>query len=305
MNIVVTGADGFIGSHLVDLLLKDGHTVLATELFGSDGTDLDEGHERLQILATDVRETAWCPPAQVDVFFHLAALGSVPHSMMLPNTYLQTNIGGTFNVAMAAISCGARMILMSTSEVYGGYDTKINEFMPRHPRSIYAASKVAAEAVVEACMHMYGLRGTIVRGFNTYGPRQNPRAIIAHVCGQLTSETATQIDVGELSTERDLVYVGDMVAALASLIHEDVDADIGPYNICTGETHKMEDVITMLKEIAGRDLPVVVDESRVRGPWDVQRLHGVNDKFKLLTGWEPTTDLKTGLSQTLEFWKEI
>jgi NAD dependent epimerase/dehydratase len=312
-KVLVTGADGFIGSHLVERLLFEGCHVSVFVYYNSfnswgwlDAFD-DEQKSRLKVFSGDIRDPNGVRSA-VDgheIIFHLAALIAIPFSYHSPDSYIDTNIKGTLNVLQAARhSKCERILVTSTSEVYGtAIYVPIDEKHPRQPQSPYSASKIGADCIAESFYRSFDLPVTIVRPFNTYGPRQSARAVIPTIITQLLSNY-TRIRLGDLRPTRDLLYVEDTVDAFVSisktesLIGEDV-------NIATGVEISMG---ALAAEIINQINPVATiqdDPQRLRPEnSEVYRLLGSSEKLVRHCGWKPTHTLSNGLSKTIEWFSK-
>lgn len=310
-KILVTGADGFIGSHLVELLLKHGYEVRALTYYNSFNywgwlEDI-QADKRLEIVAGDIRDPSFCTRIvkDMDVIFHLAALIAIPFSYVAPDSYLDTNIRGTLNICQAAKENGnIRLIHTSTSEVYGTAQyVPINETHPKQPQSPYSASKIGADALVLSFYNSFDLPVTIARPFNTYGPRQSARAIIPTIITQIANG-AKQIKVGDLTPTRDFNFVLDTCAGFVSIAEN--DSTIGKeINICSGSETSMSDILDMIKSIMNSDVEYQRDESRIRpGNSEVFRLLGDNTLIRNLTGYSPEYSLKEGLWITCEWFSK-
>ncbi len=309
--ILVTGADGFIGSHLVEALLRRGHLVRAfvyyhpyseTGWLSSMPADLTEG---LEIFPGDIRDAGRVDAAMagVDSVFHLAALIGIPYSYHAPASYLQTNVLGTQHVLDAALRQKVNKVLVtSTSEVYGtARYVPIDEGHPRQAQSPYSASKIAADALALSYHLSFGLPVTIVRPFNTYGPRQSVRAFIPTVIRQLLSG-AKVLKLGDLTPTRDLLYVEDTVRGFLAL-HQ-TDAFVGEeVNIASGKEFSMLEVLSVLQNIMGTDMKIEVDHSRLRPKEsEVRRLCGDFGKIVRI-GWSPSWSMEQGLRKTVVWFR--
>lgn len=307
---LVTGADGFIGSHLVDLLLTYGIEVRALSQYNSfNNWGWLEGNNdsRLEVVCGDVRDAAFCRhiSKDVDTIFHLAALIAIPYSYIAPESYVDTNITGTLNICQAAKERGVdRIIVTSTSEVYGTAQyVPIDELHPRQPQSPYSATKIGADAIAKSFFNAFELPVVIARPFNTYGPRQSARAIIPTIISQIAAG-ASEIKVGDLSPTRDFNYVADTCRGFMALAMTD-DIEGEEVNIATGTEVSMKDTLSLIAEIMGRDVKYVVDPRRIRpGKSEVFRLCGDNRKICSLTGWKPEISLRKGLERTIEWFSD-
>jgi NAD dependent epimerase/dehydratase len=303
---LVTGGEGFIGSHLVEGLLQRGAEVRALvhyNPFGRWGWLQDRASD-VEIVAGDVRDGDRVVRAVegVDVVFHLAALIGIPYSYDAPESYVQTNVLGTYNVLNAARRAGVdRVIQTSTSEVYGtARQVPINESHPLQPQSPYSASKIGADMLALSFHHSFGLPVAVVRPFNTYGPRQSARAIIPAVLAQLYGGSA-EIRVGATSPTRDFNYVEDTVRGFLAVAA--CDRAIGEVvNIGSGTEIAIGDLIDRLIAISGRKASVVSDERRLRPPGsEVERLLCDNSRALEWAGWAPEVTLEDGLRRTAEW----
>lgn len=307
--VLVTGAEGFIGSHLTELLLSEGYEVRALVQYNSFNSYgwLEEIKAKpgLEIVSGDIRDPHFCRTliSGTSLVFHLAALIAIPYSYYAPSSYVETNVNGTLNICQAAREFGnIRVIITSTSEVYGtALYTPIDEKHPRQPQSPYSASKISADAMAMSFWHAFDLPVTIARPFNTYGPRQSARAVIPTIITQIASG-AQAIKLGSLTPRRDMNYVGDTARGLLSLAESNktVGREI---NICTGTDASIGDIASVIMELMSVSLPVVTDEVRIRPEAsEVFRLCGDNTLIRTLTGWEPEYDLREGLKKTIEWF---
>ncbi len=307
-KVLVTGADGFIGSHLVETLLAEGYAVRALSQYNSfNYWGWLEGmtHPDLEIVNGDVRDSAFCRhiTAGCDTVFHLAALIAIPFSYVAPESYVDTNIKGTLNMCQAARDTGVRrLIVTSTSEVYGtARYVPIDERHPRQPQSPYSASKIGADAIAQSFYNAFGLPVVIARPFNTYGPRQSARAIIPTIITQIANG-ARSIKVGDLSPTRDFNYVKDTCRGFLALARaEGIEGrDI---NIATGTEVSMADTLATIARLMGADVEYVVDPQRLRpSKSEVFRLCGDNTLIKSLTPWRPAYTLEQGLAETISWF---
>lgn len=311
-QVLVTGAGGFIGSHLVSALLERGADVRAMVRYNSFGAkgqlaDIDNtASENLSVVFGDIRDNRFVRSAVdgCDVVFHLAALIGIPYSYAAPSSYVDTNILGTLNVLEAARECGsARLVTTSTSEVYGSAQyVPIDEAHPLHAQSPYSASKIAADKLVESYALSFGLPAVILRPFNTYGPRQSPRAILPSLI--LQALTADTIKVGSLTPFRDLTYVADTVEGfLLAGIKDCVDGMT--INLGTGVGYTVGDMVKMVCDVVGRHPEVVVDEQRIRpDSSEVVRLLSSNALAQEKLGWRPSVSVDEGLERMVPWFRE-
>ena len=306
----MTGADGFIGSHLVELLLAEGYSVRALSQYNSFnywGWLDDIRHPRLEVVCGDVRDPNYCRHITrgCDTVLHLAALIAIPYSYTAPDSYVDTNIRGTLNICQAARDEGVRRIVVtSTSEVYGTAQyVPIDEKHPRQPQSPYSATKIGADAIAKSFFNAFGLPVVIARPFNTYGPRQSARAIIPTIITQIANG-ATEIKVGDLTPTRDFNYVRDTCRGFLALARtEGIDGE--EINICTGTEISMADTVQLIADLMGANVQWVQDEQRLRpSKSEVFRLLGDNTKIKQLTDWQPTYSLRDGLTETIKWFSD-
>ncbi len=312
-HVLVTGSDGFIGSHLVESLLEQKCRVRAFVFYNSFNSWgwLDSlSHEKqnaLEIFSGDVRDPNGVRQAMegIDIVFHLAALIGIPFSYHSPDTYVDTNIKGTLNVLQAARSTKCEKVLItSTSEVYGTAQyVPIDEKHPYQGQSPYSATKIGADRLAESFYHSFNLPVTIVRPFNTFGPRQSARAIIPTIITQLLSGKR-EIKLGSLHPTRDLVFVNDTVGGFIAIAK--ADKVLGEeINIATQKETSMGELAQKLISIINPDAKVVSEAERVRPEKsEVERLLGCNDKIKALTTWRPKYSLDQGLKTTIEWFKD-
>ena len=310
MKVLVTGADGFIGSHLVEELVKKGYEVRAFVYYNSFNTwgwlDTLPGSvmEHVEIFQGDIRDPNGVRVAmqEAEAVFHLAALIAIPFSYHSPDTYVDTNIKGTLNVLQAARELGTRRVLItSTSEVYGTAQyVPIDEKHPCQGQSPYSATKIGADRLAESFYRSFNLPVTIVRPFNTYGPRQSARAVIPTVITQLLAGK-TELKLGSLTPTRDFNYVKDTANGFISIFES--DQTIGEeINIAT---QKEISIGTLAEELIRQINPgaqIACDEQRLRPEKsEVNRLLGCNAKIRELTKWQPMYTLEQGLAETIAF----
>ncbi len=310
MNILVTGADGFIGSHLTEVLLQKEYNVKALSLYNSFNywgwlEDIDK-HDNLEVISGDIRDAHFCKAISkdVDVIYHLGALIAIPYSYLAPDSYVDTNIKGTLNICQAALENGCRRVLhTSTSEVYGTAQyVPIDEKHPKQPQSPYSASKIGADAMAMSFYNSFNLPLTTVRPFNTYGPRQSARAIIPTIITQIANG-AQEIKLGDLTPTRDFNYVKDTVAGFLAIAKE--ESLIGQeVNICSNFEISMFDTLNLIKDIMQSEVKFVTDETRLRpGKSEVFRLWGDNTKLDKYTGFKSSYDIREGLTETIEWFQ--
>lgn len=311
MKPFITGADGFIGSHLTELLLAEGCHVRALSCYNSFNNWgwLEEiaPHPRLEVISGDIRDPHFVKHAMngCDIVFHLAALIAIPYSYHAPDSYVDTNIRGTLHVCQAARELGnIRVIHTSTSEVYGTAQyVPIDEKHPRQPQSPYSASKIAADAMAMSFYNAFGLPVTIARPFNTYGPRQSARAVIPTIISQIAAGVK-EIKLGDLTPTRDFNYVKDTATGFLALANSD-DTIGKEINIASNSEISMADTLNLIKEIMESDVTFVTEAQRLRPEKsEVFRLWGDNRLIRSLTGWKPEWDLNTGLQETCRWFTE-
>lgn len=309
-TILVTGADGFIGSHLTEMLLCEGYKVKALSQYNSFnnwGWLEDFKHANLQVVTGDVRDAHFCKEItkDVDTIFHLAALIAIPFSYVAPDSYVDTNIRGTLNICQAAKENKVnRVVVTSTSEVYGtALYVPIDEKHPKQPQSPYSASKIGADAMALSFYNSFNLPVIVARPFNTYGPRQSARAIIPTIITQIANG-AKEIKLGDLTPTRDFNYVKDICRGFIAL--SQCEAAIGQeVNISSNYEISMRDTLTLIAQIMKSDVQFIEDSQRLRPKnSEVFRLWGDNSKIKTLTGFVPQYDIKKGLEETIKWFLE-
>ena len=308
-NILVTGADGFIGSHLVEMLVKHNANVKALSLYNSfnywgwleDINCLDQ----IEVLNGDIRDPHYCKhiTKDIDIIFHLAALIAIPYSYIAPTSYVDTNITGTLNIIQAALENNAnRVIHTSTSEVYGTAKyVPIDEKHPLQPQSPYSASKIGADNMAMSFYNSFELPVSIARPFNTYGPRQSARAVIPTIITQIANG-AKEIKLGDVTPTRDFNYVEDTCRGFIALATS--DKTIGEIvNIGSNFEISVKDTLESIKDIMQSDVEFITDEQRIRPEnSEVHRLWCDNTKIKSLTGFEPIYNIRSGLEKTVEWF---
>jgi len=310
-NVVVTGGGGFIGSHLVERLLALGANVTAFVRYNSRNDPgflhlLAPHTKNIRIVPGDIRDSEAVRTALegADTVFHLAALIGIPYSYVHPIEVFHVNAQGTLNVLVAARDAELRrVVIASTSEVYGGaLYVPIDEKHPKQPQSPYSASKIAADAMALSFHAAFQLPVTVVRPFNTYGPRQSDRAIIPTIISQ--AMTQPEIAVGNTTPTRDFTYVSDTVEGFLQLA--ECEAAIGQeVNLGTGNEVSIGDLVQRINAIIGRDLPVRQKEERVRPQSsEVNRLLSDNSKARQLAGWMPHVTLDEGIRLTAKWVEE-
>jgi len=306
--VLVTGADGFIGSHLVEMLITNGYNVKALSQYNSFNNWgwLEEinSRDQIKILTGDIRDPHYCRSIMndVDIVFHLAALIAIPYSYVAPDSYVDTNIKGTLNICQAAKENGnIRVIHTSTSEVYGTAQyVPIDEKHPLQPQSPYSASKIAADAMAISFFHAFELPVTIARPFNTYGPRQSARAVIPTIITQIANGMK-EIELGDLSPTRDFNYVEDTCRGLLAIMEN--NRTIGEtINIGSNQEISIKDTLNLIKELMDSDVNFIEEKQRLRPEKsEVFRLWCDNTKIEKLTGFKPQITFREGLQKTIDW----
>lgn len=311
-KILITGADGFIGSHLTELLINEGYRVKAFCFYNSFNSWgwLDsfpkEKLDKIEIFTGDIRDPNGVRTAveDVDMIFHLAALIAIPFSYHSPDSYVDTNIKGTLNILQAAKDLNVeRVLVTSTSEVYGTAQfVPITEDHPKQGQSPYSATKIGADHIAESFYRSFNLPVTIVRPFNTYGPRQSARAVIPTIITQLLNGK-DEIELGDLRPTRDLVYVKDTAKGFLKIAK--CDELIGhEVNIATQNEISIGDLANEMIQQINPDAKIVQDKKRMRpSKSEVFRLFGSNQKLKEFTGWTPEYSLNKGIAETIEWFR--
>lgn len=311
MKILVTGSEGFIGSHLAEMLVEKGYKVKAFVRynFKNDWGWLEKSKylKEIEVYTGDIRDydSVYDAMKDVDVVFHLAALIGIPYSYISPLAYIKTNTEGTYNVLEAARKLNIqRVIHTSTSEVYGTAQyVPIDEKHPYNPQSPYAASKAAADHLALSYYRSFDLPVTIIRPFNTFGPRQSARAIIPTIISQILSGKE-KIKLGNLNPTRDLTYVKDTVNGFITVgLHEKTIGDV--YNLGTGREISIGDLAKKIMKLIGKEVEIITDKERTRPEKsEVERLLSNPEKAMNLTGWKPQYTLEEGLIETINWIKD-
>ena len=311
-KILVTGADGFIGSHLTEMLVDKGYDVKAFcyyNSFNSWGwldTLSKEKLDKIEIFTGDVRDPNGVRTAVkgCDVVFHLAALIAIPYSYHSPDSYVDTNVKGTLNVLQACRDLNVEKLLVtSTSEVYGTAQyVPIDEKHPKQGQSPYSASKIGADFMVESFYRSFDLPLTIVRPFNTFGPRQSARAVIPTIITQLLAGKK-EIKLGALHPTRDLLYVKDTAAGFIAIAES--NKTIGEeINIATNSEISIGDLAQNIINVINPSATIASEDERMRpDKSEVFRLYGSNDKILKLTDWKPQYNLNEALKETIDWFK--
>ena len=313
-RVLVTGADGFIGSHLTQRLLQEGCSVRAFVYYNSFNswgwidTFSKVEKDKLEIFAGDVRDPNGVRTAMkdIDIVFHLAALIAIPYSYHSPDSYVDTNVKGTLNALQAARDLQVERILVtSTSEVYGTAQfVPITELHPKQPQSPYSASKIGADCMAESFHRSFDLPVTIVRPFNTYGPRQSARAVIPTIITQLLAG-ATEIKLGDVTPTRDLLYVADTVEGFIEIAKAELL--IGhEVNIATQSEISVKELADELVRQVNPAAKIVTEDQRLRpAKSEVFRLFGSNQKIQEYTSWNKKYSLAEGLRETVEWFRNV
>jgi len=310
-NVLVTGADGFIGSHLVEMLNSKGYQVRALSQYNSFNNwgwleDIN-CKDKIEILTGDIRDPHYCKEIvkNIDIIFHLAALIAIPYSYVAPNSYIDTNINGTLNICQAAKeNDNIRVIHTSTSEVYGTAQyVPIDEKHPLQPQSPYSASKIAADSMAMSFSNAFDLPVTIARPFNTYGPRQSARAVIPTIITQIANGVK-EIKLGDTSPTRDFNYVEDICRGFLAIVEN--DQTIGEtINIGSNSEISIGSTFDLIKELMKSDVQFATDQGRIRPKKsEVFRLYCDNTKIQQLTGYKPQVAIREGLKRTIDWFTQ-
>ena len=311
MKVLVTGADGFIGSHLVELLVSQGHDVRALAQYNSFNywgwLEQVNCRDHIEIVCGDIRDAHYCQSLcqGIDWVFHLAALIAIPYSYQTPQSYIDTNVIGSTNMARAALDRGVKCFIhTSTSEVYGSAQyVPIDESHPLQPQSPYSASKISADAMVMSFCHAFDLPLVIARPFNTFGPRQSARAVIPTIISQILAGEQ-RIKLGDTSPTRDFNYVADTCSGFVALADSNtVNGEV--VNIGSGREISIIETLNMIREIMQSDVEFVSEKQRLRPEKsEVQRLCCDSRKLFELTGFKPRFELHEGLVNTIDWFSK-
>ena len=307
-KILVTGADGFVGSHLTEMLVNKGYQVKALSQYNSFNNwgwleDIS-CKDDIEVVTGDIRDPYYCDhiTKDIDSIFHLAALIAIPYSYVAPDSYVDTNIKGTLNICQAAKNNGnIRVIHTSTSEVYGTAQyVPIDEKHPLQPQSPYSATKIAADAMAMSFYNTFALPVTIARPFNTYGPRQSARAVIPTIITQIANGMK-KIKLGDLSPTRDFNYVEDTCRGFLAILEN--EKTVGEtINIGSNFEISIGDTLSIIKELMNSDVEFITDEQRIRPKKsEVFRLWCDNAKIEKFTGFKPQIDIREGLQRTINW----
>ena len=313
-SVLVTGADGFIGSHLTEVLHAAGARVTALAQYNSFGhagwlEDLEGSvYSDIDIRFGDVRDGSFVRDlvSNREIVFHLAALIGIPYSYYAPQSYIDVNVSGTLNLLEASRAAGvARFVHTSTSEVYGTAQfTPITEAHPVIAQSPYAASKIGADMMVSAYVRSFEFPAVILRPFNTYGPRQSERAVLPTIIRQALDPECEAIHLGDLTPIRDFNYVQDIARAFAFAATAEALEFGLPYNAGSGTAITVDEAVDIVRGLCGTNKPVESDDERRRPKnSEVFELLADAERFSNDTGWTSEVDLEAGLSQTISWWR--
>ena len=308
MKVLVTGAGGFIGSHLVEKCVEEGFDVKAFVRYNSKNNwgwlEKSKVINEIEVITGDIRDydSVYNAAEGCEAVFHLAALIGIPYSYVSPLAYIRTNIEGTYNVLQSAKERDLKKIIItSTSETYGtAQQVPIKEDHPMVGQSPYSASKIAADQIALSYHKSFGLPVTVVRPFNTYGPRQSARAIIPTIITQLLNGK-TELKLGNIKPTRDLTFVKDTAAGFIEIFKsEDLTGSVT--NIGMNEEISVENLAETIAELVGVKISIREDKQRVRPEnSEVERLRCDNSKLLKYTGWKPKYNLKKGLKETIDW----
>jgi len=312
-RILITGSDGFIGSHLVERFLNEDCQIRAFVYYNSFNTwgwldNLPKNDlKKIDVVSGDIRDADFVRSTvkDIDIICHLAALISIPYSYVAPESFVETNVNGTLNIIQAAKDYNVNKVLItSTSETYGSaLYTPIDEKHPYQPQSPYSATKIAADHIAMSFYYSFNLPITIIRPFNTYGPRQSNRAIIPTIITQILNKNK-ELKLGNLTPTRDLTYVEDTCEAYLKICKKDnLDGEV--INIGSSNEISIKTLVEKIKKLMNSDIKVSTDNQRVRpSKSEVDRLYANIDKAKELIGWEPTISLENGLKRTIDWFRK-
>lgn len=308
-RVLVTGADGFIGSHLVEMLVASGAQVRALSQYNSFNywgwLEDVECKSLIEVVSGDVRDPHFCKHITqgMDIVFHLAALIAIPYSYVAPDSYVDVNIRGTLNIMQASKENGVKKVIhTSTSEVYGtARYVPIDEKHPLQPQSPYSASKIGADAMAMSFYNAFKMPVVIARPFNTYGPRQSARAVIPTIISQIAAGKK-EIKLGDLSPTRDFNYVEDTCRGFIALA--ECDEAVGKtVNIGSNFEISVGDTLNLIKQIMGSEVKFLTDDQRIRPEGsEVFRLWCDNSLIRELTGFEPNYSIEAGLKKTINWF---
>ena len=309
-NILITGAEGFIGSHLTELLVRKGYNVTALvnyNSFNDYGWLKGLENDNLNIVLGDIRDLNFLKGVteNIDFIFHLAALIAIPYSYNSPYSYFETNLNGTYNICQASLmNNNIPIIVTSTSEVYGSaLYTPIDEKHPKQPQSPYSASKISADALALSYFNSFDLKVSIFRPFNTFGPRQSLRAVIPSVITQTLSNNV--IKIGNTNTFRDFNYVKDTAMGFYQVMLNHEKCIGKEINFCTSKGVSINDLINKIIKISGKNIQVVKDNERIRPiNSEVDKLLGDNSLFEKITGIKMKVDFEGNLKKTFDWYSK-
>ncbi len=307
-KVLITGADGFIGSHLTEILVSEGYQVKALAQYNSfnnwGALEYVSCQDDVEVLCGDIRDPHYCKQITkgIEIVFHLAALIAIPYSYVAPGSYVDTNVNGTLNMCQASKENNVqRFIHTSTSEVYGTAQyVPIDEKHPLQAQSPYSATKIAADALAISFYNSFDLPVTIARPFNTYGPRQSARAVIPTIIAQIASGKTT-IKLGDVSPTRDFSFVEDTCRGLLALAN--CPKAIGKtVNIGSNSEISIRDTLYLIRELMGNDIDFITESQRLRpDKSEVFRLWCDNSLLVSLTGFKPQVDIREGLQRTIDW----
>lgn len=308
MKVLVTGAAGFLGSHLTEKLIENGHEVRVLMHYDSNNNwgwlENSEYKKNIEFVFGDIRDfdSVFSAMQGIDEVFHLAALIGIPYSYLSPLAYIKTNIEGTYNVLQSAKLLNTKnIIITSTSETYGSAQyIPIDEKHPKVGQSPYSATKIGADNLAESFHRSFGLPIKIVRPFNIYGPRQSARAIIPSICIQILNDIK-EIKLGNINTTRDLTFVKDTANGFIEISkNEKLNGE--STNIGMNEEISIKNLIEKISKITGKTIKIITDQKRVRPEKsEVSRLVCDNSKIKKYTNWKPEYNLENGLEETIDW----
>ena len=308
MKVLVTGAAGFLGSHLTEKLIENGHEVRVLMHYDSNNNwgwlENSEYKKNIEFVFGDIRDfdSVFSAMQGIDEVFHLAALIGIPYSYLSPLAYIKTNIEGTYNVLQSAKLLNTKnIIITSTSETYGSAQyIPIDEKHPKVGQSPYSATKIGADNLAESFHRSFGLPIKIVRPFNIYGPRQSARAIIPSICIQILNDIK-EIKLGNINTTRDLTFVKDTANGFIEISkNEKLNGE--STNIGMNEEISIKNLIKKISKITGKTIKIITDQKRIRPEKsEVSRLVCDNSKIKKYTNWKPEYNLENGLEKTIDW----
>ncbi len=308
MKVLVTGAAGFLGSHLTEKLIENGHEVRVLMHYDSNNNwgwlENSEYKKNIEFVFGDIRDfdSVFSAMQGIDEVFHLAALIGIPYSYLSPLAYIKTNIEGTYNVLQSAKLLNTKnIIITSTSETYGSAQyIPIDEKHPKVGQSPYSATKIGADNLAESFHRSFGLPIKIVRPFNIYGPRQSARAIIPSICIQILNDIK-EIKLGNINTTRDLTFVKDTANGFIEISkNEKLNGE--STNIGMNEEISIKNLIKKISKITGKTIKIITDQKRIRPEKsEVNRLVCDNSKIKKYTNWKPEYNLENGLEKTIDW----